>query len=30
MKQEKIDEIMLKIDKKCKLPKYWDKFIKEN
>lgn len=30
MKQEKIDELMLKIDKKCKLPKYWEQFIKEN
>ena len=30
MKQEKIDELMLKIDKKCKLPKYWQQFIKEN
>lgn len=30
MKQEKIDELMLEIDKKCKLPKHWDEFIKEN
>ena len=30
MKQEEIDALMLKIDKKCKFPKYWDKFIKEN
>ena len=30
MKQEKIDELMNKIDKKCKLPKHWEEFIKEN
>lgn len=30
MKQEKIDELMLKIDKKCKLPKHWEQFIKES
>lgn len=30
MKQEKIDELMLKIDKKCKFPKHWDEFIKKN
>lgn len=30
MKQEQIDELMLKIDKKCKLPKHWEDFIKEN
>ena len=30
MKQEEIDALMLKIDKKCKLPKYWEEFIKEN
>lgn len=30
MKQEKIDELMNEIDKKCKLPKHWDEFIKEN
>lgn len=30
MKQEKIDELMLKIDKKCKLPKHWEEFIKKN
>lgn len=30
MKQEKIDELMLNIDKKCKLPKYWDDFIQKN
>ena len=30
MKQEKINKLMLKIDKKCRLPKYWDDFIKEN
>lgn len=27
MKQEEIDEIMKKIDKRCKLPKHWDSFI---
>ena len=30
MKQEEVDNLMLKIDKKCKLPKYWDDFINEN
>ena len=30
MKQEEIDALMLKIDKKCKLPKHWEEFIKEN
>ena len=30
MKQEEVDKLMLKIDKKCKLPKYWDNFINEN
>ena len=30
MKQEEIDELMSKIDRKCKLPKHWDEFIKEN
>ena len=30
MKQEEVEKLMLKIDKKCKLPKYWDNFIKEN
>ena len=30
MKQEEIDNLMLKVDKKCKLPKYWDNFINEN
>ena len=30
MKQEAIDELMNEIDKKCKLPKHWDEFIKEN
>ena len=30
MKQEEIDALMLKIDRKCKFPKYWDEFIKEN
>ena len=30
MKQEKIDDIMQKIDKKCKLPKHWDDFIKKH
>lgn len=29
MKQEKIDELMQKIDKKCKLPKHWEEFIQE-
>lgn len=30
MKQEEIDSIMNEIDRKCKLPKHWDEFIKEN
>ena len=30
MKQEEVDKLMLKIDKKCKLPKYSDNFINEN
>lgn len=30
MKQEKIDILMKKIDRKCKLPKYWDEFIEEH
>lgn len=30
MKQEEIDELMNEIDRKCKLPKYWDEFIEEN
>ena len=30
MKQEEIDKLMLKIDKKCKFPKHWDEFTKEN
>lgn len=30
MKQEEIDALMLKIDKKCKMPKHWEEFIKEN
>ncbi len=30
MKQEKIDELMSEIDKKCKLPKHWDEFIEKN
>lgn len=30
MKQEEIDKLMLKIDKKCKFPKYWENFINEN
>ena len=30
MKQEEIDALMQKIDKKCKLPKHWEEFIKEN
>lgn len=29
MKQEEIDELMEKIDKKCKFPKHWNEFIKE-
>ena len=29
MKQEKIDVLMEKIDKRCKLPKHWDEFIKK-
>lgn len=29
MKQDDIDNMMDNIDKKCKLPKYWDKFIEE-
>lgn len=29
MKQEKIDELMNKIDRRCKFPKNWEKFIKE-
>lgn len=29
MKQEEIDILMEKIDKKCKLPKHWDEFIKK-
>lgn len=27
MKQEEIDIMMKKIDRKCKLPKYWNDFI---
>ena len=27
MKQEKIDELMNEIDRKCKLPKHWNEFI---
>ena len=30
MKQEKIDELMNKIDKNCKFPKHWEEFIEEN
>ena len=30
MKQEKIDELMSKIDKNCKFPKHWNEFIEEN
>ena len=30
MKQEKIDELMNEIDRKCRLPKHWDEFIKKN
>ena len=30
MKQEEIDELMNEIDRKCKFPKHWDEFIKEN
>jgi len=30
MKQEKVDKLMDEIDKKCKFPKHWDEFIKEN
>lgn len=30
MKQEKIDELMSRIDRKCKLPKHWDEFVKAN
>ena len=30
MKQEEIDKLMNEIDKKCKLPKHWDEFIKKN
>ena len=30
MKQEKIDELMFKIDRKCKFPKHWDEFIEKN
>ena len=29
MKQENIDELMKKINRRCKLPKNWEKFIKE-
>ena len=29
MKQEKIDNLMEQIDKRCKLPKHWDEFIKK-
>ena len=30
MKQEDIDELMKQIDRKCKLPKHWNEFVKEN
>ena len=30
MKQEVIDELMNKIDRKCKLPKHWEEFIEKN
>lgn len=30
MKQEKIDELMTQIDKKCKLPKHWNEFIEKS
>jgi len=30
MKQEEVDKIMNKINKRCKLPKYWDDFIEKN
>ena len=30
MNQEEIDILMKKIDKKCKLPKNWDKFIEKH
>lgn len=30
MKQEEIDKLMEQIDKKCKLPKHWEKFIDKN
>lgn len=30
MKQEEIDILMSKIDKKCRFPKNWDKFIEKN
>lgn len=29
MKQEKIDKLMNEIDRKCKLPKHWNKFIEK-
>lgn len=29
MKQEKVDELMEQIDKRCKLPKHWEEFIKK-
>lgn len=30
MKQNDIDKLMDEIDRKCKLPKHWDKFIEKN
>ena len=29
MKQDDIDKLMDKIDKKCKIPKHWDKFVEK-
>ena len=29
MKQEEIDKLMHEINRKCKLPKNWNKFIEE-
>lgn len=29
MEQKNIDELMLNIDKKCKIPKYWNEFIRK-
>ena len=30
MKQEEIDKLMHEINRKCKLPKNWNKFIEEH